>query len=34
MLAKQVVSIPCFPEMTAAEREEVLKAVWDFGYGR
>ena len=32
MLAKEVVSIPCFPEMTEAEREEVLKAVWDFGY--
>ena len=32
MLAKQVVSIPCFPEMTDAEREEVLKVVWDFGY--
>lgn len=32
MLAKQVVSIPCFPEMTQEEREEVLRAVWDFGY--
>ncbi|MGC9450946.1 MAG: DegT/DnrJ/EryC1/StrS family aminotransferase [Oceanipulchritudo sp.] len=34
MLAKQVVSIPCFPELTPGEREEVLRAVWDFGYGR
>jgi dTDP-4-amino-4,6-dideoxygalactose transaminase len=33
-LTQQVVSIPCFPEMTEAEREEVLKAVWDFGYGK
>ena len=33
-LAQQVVSIPCFPEMTESEREEVLKAVWDFGYGK
>ncbi|MEX0322562.1 MAG: DegT/DnrJ/EryC1/StrS family aminotransferase [Puniceicoccaceae bacterium] len=32
MLAKQVVSIPCFPEMTEAEQEEVLKAIWEFGY--
>ena len=34
MLAKEVVSIPCFPEMTDGEREEVLKAVWEFGYGK
>lgn len=34
MLAKEVVSIPCFPEMTEAEREEVLKAIWDFGYAK
>lgn len=34
MLAKQVVSIPCFPELTEAEREEVLRAVWDFGYAK
>ncbi|NDV62742.1 DegT/DnrJ/EryC1/StrS family aminotransferase [Puniceicoccales bacterium CK1056] len=34
MLAKEVVSIPCFPEMTVDEREEVLKAVWDFGYAK
>lgn len=34
VLAREVVSIPCFPELTASEREEVLKAVWDFGYGR
>ncbi len=33
MLAREVVSIPCFPEMTEAEREEVLRAIWDFGYG-
>jgi len=33
-LAREVVSIPCFPEMTEAEREEVIKAVWDFGYSR
>ncbi len=32
MLAEEVVSLPCFPEMTDGEREEVLKAVWDFGY--
>ena len=32
MLSKEVVSIPCFPELTEAEREEVLKAVWAFGY--
>ena len=32
MLAKEVISIPCFPEMTEDEREEVLKAVWEFGY--
>ncbi len=31
-LAQDVVSIPCFPEMTGEEREEVLKAIWDFGY--
>ncbi|MEX0326999.1 MAG: DegT/DnrJ/EryC1/StrS family aminotransferase [Puniceicoccaceae bacterium] len=34
VLAGEVVSIPCFPEMTPEEREEVLRAVWDFGYGR
>ena len=34
MLAREVVSIPCFPEMTLSEREEVLEAVWAFGYGR
>lgn len=34
MLAQEVVSIPCFPEMTDAERDKVLKAVWDFGYGK
>jgi len=34
MLAQEVVSIPCFPEMTDPERDEVLKAVWDFGYAR
>ncbi len=34
MLAKQVISIPCFPEMTDDEREEVLQVVWDFGYGK
>jgi dTDP-4-amino-4,6-dideoxygalactose transaminase len=33
-LANQVVSIPCFPELTESEREEVLKAVWEFGYGK
>jgi dTDP-4-amino-4,6-dideoxygalactose transaminase len=33
-LAAEVVSIPCFPEMTPAEREAVLTAVWDFGYKR
>jgi dTDP-4-amino-4,6-dideoxygalactose transaminase len=32
-LANEVVSIPCFPEMREEEREEVLKAVWEFGYG-
>ena len=34
VLTSEVVSIPCFPEMTEAEREEVLRAVWDFGYAR
>jgi dTDP-4-amino-4,6-dideoxygalactose transaminase len=34
MLAKQVISIPCFPELTNDEHEEVLQAVWDFGYRR
>jgi dTDP-4-amino-4,6-dideoxygalactose transaminase len=34
MLAKQVISIPCFPELTDDEHEEVLKAVWDFGYSK
>ncbi len=34
MLAKEVISIPCFPEMTLDEREEVLKAIWDFGYAK
>lgn len=33
-LVNEVVSIPCFPELTEAEREEVLRAVWDFGYAR
>ena len=33
-LAAEVVSIPCFPEMTEAERGEVLAAIWDFGYAR
>jgi dTDP-4-amino-4,6-dideoxygalactose transaminase len=32
MLAREVVSIPCFPELTGQERDEVLRAVWDFGY--
>lgn len=31
-LANQVLSIPVFPEMTEAERDEVLQALWDFGY--
>ncbi len=31
-LAREVVSIPCFPELSSDEREDVLKAVWDFGY--
>jgi dTDP-4-amino-4,6-dideoxygalactose transaminase len=31
-IARDVLSIPCFPEMTRAEREEVLQSVWDFGY--
>lgn len=34
LLTSEVVSIPCFPEMTVAEREEVLRAIWDFGYAR
>lgn len=34
MLAKEVLSIPCFPELTEAERDEVLRALWDFGYHR
>jgi len=34
LLTKEVVSIPCFPEMTDEEREEVLTAIWDFGYAR
>lgn len=31
-VTEEVVSIPVFPEMTPAEREEVLEAVWGFGY--
>ncbi len=31
-LANQVLSIPCFPEMTDEERQEVLEALWAFGY--
>jgi dTDP-4-amino-4,6-dideoxygalactose transaminase len=34
MLAKEVVSIPCFPELTNSEREEVLEAIWEFGYSQ
>ena len=33
VLTSQVLSIPCFPEMTEAERQEVLEALWAFGYG-
>lgn len=33
-LVQEVVSIPCFPELMETEREEVLRAVWDFGYAR
>lgn len=33
-LSREVVSIPIFPEMTDAERAEVLQAIWDFGYKR
>jgi dTDP-4-amino-4,6-dideoxygalactose transaminase len=32
-LCQDVVSIPCFPELTEEERETVLRAIWDFGYG-
>jgi dTDP-4-amino-4,6-dideoxygalactose transaminase len=31
-LGQDVVSIPCFPELTDEEREAVLRAIWDFGY--
>jgi dTDP-4-amino-4,6-dideoxygalactose transaminase len=31
-LAAEVVSIPVFPEMTVAERDTVLEAIWAFGY--
>jgi dTDP-4-amino-4,6-dideoxygalactose transaminase len=31
-LVKEVLSIPCYPELTEKERDEVLKALWDFGY--
>ena len=31
-LVNEVVSIPCFPELMPAEREEVLRAIWNFGY--
>lgn len=33
-LVNEVVSIPCFPELTPAERDEVLRTVWNFGYAR
>lgn len=31
-LAKEVLSLPVFPEMTSEERAAVIRAVWDFGY--
>lgn len=34
MLVEEVISIPCFPELSADEREDVLRVIWDFGYQR
>jgi dTDP-4-amino-4,6-dideoxygalactose transaminase len=34
VLAREVVSLPCFPEMTEGQRQEVIEAVWAFGYSQ
>lgn len=33
MLANEVLSIPVYPEMNAAQRGQVIQALWGFGYG-